>query len=188
MTGGAGRSSAQSLPARPGPSGPGARLRAAWPLLLQTGWASPAHLLEAARPQPAGRATVITADRQADPREEGGLDPRTPAERRNHRVEPTGAVPGAGGGPSPPPTKPPSLSPIFDVWPKFPGRVLPPQGLRGQRAIQEKDEQPGEWGSSCCPDLTDYHVWNTCYTLRAVWFSPPLHRMTVLAIRVNRHS
>ena len=111
MTGGEGRSWAPSFPARPGPNGPGARLRAAWPLLPQTGWASPAHLLAAARPQPAGRATASTADRQADPREEGGLDSRTPAERRSHRVEPTGAVPGAGGGPFPPTAQTPISEP-----------------------------------------------------------------------------
>ena len=181
MTGGAGRSWAQSLPARPGPSGPRARLRAAWPLLPHTGWASPAHLLEAARPQPAGRATASTADRQADPREEGGLDPRTPAGREE---EPQGGAdrrcPECWRGPIP--STNPSPSPTFDVWPKSPGRVLPPQGLRGQRAMQEKDEQPGESGSSCCPDLTDYLVWNTCCTLRAVWLSPLLHSMTVLLL------
>lgn len=51
-------------------------------------------------------------------------------------MEPTGAVPGAGG-PIPPPTKPASLSPIFDVWPKF-GPRDPRQNREEQRAIQER--------------------------------------------------
>lgn len=46
-----------------GPGSRWARLLTAWPLLQQTGWASSAHLLGAALPQPAGGATATRPGR-----------------------------------------------------------------------------------------------------------------------------
>lgn len=97
VTSGAGRSWVP--PARCPPRPPGvrlARLRAAWPLLCQTGWASPAHLLGAALPQPAGGATDSLADWDCLPTcgRVGGETHRPRAKKRYARAGPTGAVQG----------------------------------------------------------------------------------------------
>ena len=132
-----------------------ARLLAAWPVLPQTGWASPAHLLGAALHQPAGRATASTADWRADPRADGGLDPPSRAGRRNHRAEPTGAVLGAGWGPSPPPRKPHLRAPPSTLRLSPPGRVLPKQGLRRPaRPSGRGPEHPVEW--ELAPPVPDW--------------------------------
>lgn len=126
-----------------GPSGRRARLLAAWRLVQQTGWASPAHLLGAAHPQ---RATAArrTALRTAPPTL-GGLraDPPSPAWRRRPGAEPDRRCPGCWTAPTAS-AKPHLGGPIPVTRPKSSCLVLPQPGPRRPARASERGCSLGE--------------------------------------------
>lgn len=148
-----------------------ARLRTAWPLLQQTGWASPAHLLRAALPKPAARAGN---GQPSGPH--GGLPgrpsrgwragPTSPKLEEEPQSEPSGAVPGAGLG-SPPRHPNPTSMPHHRAHPNSPGGALPEPGFRKPACPAGRgQEQPSEGESSPPIDhrwllLSGHRLWST---------------------------
>lgn len=119
-----------------GPSGRRARLLAAWRLVQQTGWASPAHLLRAAHPQratAAGRTALRTA-----PPTLGGLraDPPSPAWRRRPGAEPDRRCPGCWTAPTAC-AKPHLGGPFLSLAPNPPASCSPSRARGGQRVHQK---------------------------------------------------